>query len=749
MAFVLPKRLLAHINGNFSVIDPSTHKVDSFDIISYTWGDLVEPYDSGIPGVDWTVRISPGRLEDIKRLMRNTNPKMTYLWADCICINQADKKEKAVEIPKMYEYYKSANKCHILVRLDQVWDPQGIVDDLRFIDHILSYMGGAALAREARLTENLTNTLNFWEEKATWVFPVSKEIARSAAIELGVLNCYATSISHVKSLFKNLYFSRVWTFQEMLLGKNIAMWGIDRETISYIGELETWMDLATAATDKAYKLQAWIELPRVLKPNAVNVILQVIEEDKVALDSLQIQVKGISSARTDIINGGPTWWYDNHQGISNVFSAIAITPRNCQETVDVFKGLLGVFSGLFTAEEIQEKMDGKNLDVLSFAFFQQLSLKTESAWTKLAISSGERGAWDWIPVIADSSRPLTTDCFSGVVRLGRVKPNGLAKATAITSVIGTPRPYMKIQMSQGGGSFGFVFKGCNCGKNLKTGIFSSEPIAINDRCRNVAKDETGRVLVQCATILGSILDPGYDVISYRKRLLNKLLPDWHWTDPNAKPTGWIDRCVSGTPWGNPDPDSIRFHNWSMNYNFVDMKDCGSRLYNESTKNIVCEVRIKCGCTITGPFSLIFEAITAVSGSFLGDASAERDADNRITLRDGLGLVQVGDVGKAFKMVAFGGDVNAHNSYASSCRRTKKDKPVPSGILRWPTGRVLVREEFSHGIADIGRDYGYVPTGGCGNLLIYRSHPMGKYKIIGVCIDEQIASKEGSNQVTIR
>jgi len=34
-----------------------------------------------------------------------------------------------------------------------------------------------------------------------------------------------------------LYFSRVWTFQEMLIGKNIAMWGINEKSISCIGEL--------------------------------------------------------------------------------------------------------------------------------------------------------------------------------------------------------------------------------------------------------------------------------------------------------------------------------------------------------------------------------------------------------------------------------------------------------------------------------------------------------------------------------
>jgi hypothetical protein len=73
------------------------------------------------------------------------------------------------------------------------------------------------------------------------------------------------------------------------------------------------------------------------------------------------------------------------------------------------------------------------------------------------------------------------------------------------------------------------------------------------------------------------------------------------------------------------------------------------------------------------------------------------------------------------------------------------------VLRpqWPTGRALVREEFRHDIADMIRDYGYVETGGSGNLLICRSHPMDQYKVVGVCIDEFIANKKGRPTVTIR
>ena len=224
------------------------------------------------------------------------------MWVGCVCINQADAREKFDEIAKMYEYYKNARMCLILIDMPEVWYPQGIVDDLKFLDHILTHMGGAALGSEALgLSGNVVNGLSTWANKE-WTFGVEKLTVRAAAVDAGVLNCCSTCVSHVRSLFDNLYFSRMWTFQEMMLGKNITMWGINLESISYIGELDIWMDLATESKDKAYKLQAWIENCRVLKTGSVNAILRVIEEDNQILDSLQTQVKGISCARADIIN---------------------------------------------------------------------------------------------------------------------------------------------------------------------------------------------------------------------------------------------------------------------------------------------------------------------------------------------------------------------------------------------------------------------------------------------------------------
>lgn len=748
MATTLPLRLLSHSNGKFFVVDPRAHNVTKFDILSYTWGQGVELYNCGIGGVDWNVTISKEKLEDIKQLMVTAN--VQYMWVDCVCINQTDKREKVAEIPKMYEYYRCAEKCHILIGMAEAWIPQTIVDDLKFMDHVLYHMRGSALASDAvGLTDNLIKRLNEWA-KRKWKFDIDKATVRSAAIELGVLNCYATCIDHVRSLFENVYFTRVWTFQEMILGKNITMWGINPTSIFYIGQLHTWMDLATDSNDKALKLRDWIENGRFLNTASINAILRVIEENILSLSRLQTQVKGMNSARTDIINGGSHWWRENYKGISNIFSAISISPRECEERADIFRGLLGIFSGLFTQEEVDTDMSGDDIKKISFNFFKKLSTETGLAWTNLAVSSRDReGGWNWIPVVENDNQTMTTDCFAGVLNLGRLKKDGRAKAAAMTGVIGTPRKLMKIRLSQGNGDFQFIFKGCNCGKKLKTGMFSKERIHTYDQPRDVVKDETGRILVHCATILGAIMDPGRgDLVEYRRRLLDKLQPMWETSDPNAKPVRWIDRSVSGTFWENPDAMGFRTHNMSMNYRMVDINECGSRLANGSTANISCHVTVNCGCTIVAPFALIFEAITAVEGSSLGDTAEFLDRDNRIVLTDGLGLVQVGDVGKAFDLVAFAGDVQAHRLYSNSCRRKRINEPVHHEVPL-PSGRALVKEEFTHDMTDMMRDYGYVNTWGSGNLLICRNHPMGPYKIVGVCIDKSIANKKGEGLVTIR
>jgi hypothetical protein len=308
----------------------------------------------------------------------------------------------------------------------------------------------------------------------------------------------------------------------MLLGKNITLFGINDNSISCIGQLENWMDIATDCKDKAYKLREWIKGSRHQTPTSVLAVLKIISEDYLDLSQLQIQVTGISSARSDIITGGPSWWHENYKGVSNVFSAACITPRKCKERGDIFRGLLGVFSGLFTPEETLQELIGDDIERISFAFFKQLSIKTRHAWAQLAVGSNARKEWHWIPVVRNNNRNLmTTDCFSGVVRLGKLGENGEARTPASTGIIGFPRRYMTVQLVKEdlcNSGFRFVFHGCNCGKEPKSWFSrtSKEIPPKETEPRIVAGDETGRVLLQCATVLGSLMDPGHDVVEYRK-----------------------------------------------------------------------------------------------------------------------------------------------------------------------------------------------------------------------------------------
>jgi hypothetical protein len=176
------------------------------------------------------------------------------MWVDSLCINQADAGEKAAEISKMYEYYQNARKCYILINMREVWNPLDIVDSLKFLDHVLFHMGEAALASDAiGLTPNVKKRLLEWADEE-WTFEVEKPTVRSAAIDIGVLNYYSTYISYVRSLFDNAYFSRMWTFQEIILRKSIEIWGINPESISWIGLFTTWIDLATESKLKAARL---------------------------------------------------------------------------------------------------------------------------------------------------------------------------------------------------------------------------------------------------------------------------------------------------------------------------------------------------------------------------------------------------------------------------------------------------------------------------------------------------------------
>jgi hypothetical protein len=86
------------------------HIPESYAALSYCWGgyqpvkstsDTIEAYSNDIP-----VHDLPRTLLDAVIATRKLG--LSYLWIDCICINQDDGLEKSIEISKMPDIYAGA-----------------------------------------------------------------------------------------------------------------------------------------------------------------------------------------------------------------------------------------------------------------------------------------------------------------------------------------------------------------------------------------------------------------------------------------------------------------------------------------------------------------------------------------------------------------------------------------------------------------------------------------------------------------
>lgn len=438
-----------------------------------------------------------------------------YMWVEYLRVDPSDEKAEAAEVASKYEYFKYADHCHILLDMSVGLKPRETSDNLRLLDHLFSAMACSALVSEANLGAKVENLLCEWASEKIWTFDMPISMAQATGIGVGVLNCYASVVRHVKSLFYSIFSARVL---EILLGKNVKIWETSDGSPYLIGELGAWMDLVTDSQDKAHKILAWIKTSRMLNTKSIDTVLQAIENDILDLDNLQTQFLGISAARTDILVGGPEWWRHNSKGVSNTFSAISSIPPS-QSTIEILRGLFSIFSGLFTAEDIIHELAGNDTEKICFSFLNRLSTQADQTWIRLAIGNGESGGQEWSPISADHqprhSMTSPQEFFAGVFNLGSIHKDYASAKTKTNS-----RKYMGIHLRRDSHrSFTFAFTGCNTIVNAeKQQSTTLQPI-------DVPKDETGRYLVQAATFLGNIFDPGADIVEYRTRLLTKIKPN--------------------------------------------------------------------------------------------------------------------------------------------------------------------------------------------------------------------------------
>ncbi|RYP09586.1 hypothetical protein DL765_008396 [Monosporascus sp. GIB2] len=173
-----------------------------FMALSYTWGDPDSPRWIVLGGKK--KKVTPSLFEALHNLRDARLPVL--LWVDAICINQDDVEEKNHQVGMMDVIYKQAG-C-VLVWIDKEGDDPPI-EPLSPGDTSLNFMGALSIV-EIRLFSPQYKIGGNDEEQ-----PRVDETMRGLS---GYAFFHASKI-----FFSRRYWSRVWTMQEILLGRNVLV----------------------------------------------------------------------------------------------------------------------------------------------------------------------------------------------------------------------------------------------------------------------------------------------------------------------------------------------------------------------------------------------------------------------------------------------------------------------------------------------------------------------------------------------
>jgi hypothetical protein len=187
---------------------------DTYEALSYCWGDSNNKADVICNGQHLAVTAN---LYDALQALRDRQ-KSRVLWADAICINQADNVEKSHQVRSMDRIYKNA-------RVVPVWLGR---DDKEIAEHCFK------LVRET--VDLMSPQLEQLEKDG--ITGVNWNLAPAVTI------CNdGFRWAKVRTLIDLPWFSRVWVVQEVALAKSCSlMWGNHELDIADLVELCCWSE---------------------------------------------------------------------------------------------------------------------------------------------------------------------------------------------------------------------------------------------------------------------------------------------------------------------------------------------------------------------------------------------------------------------------------------------------------------------------------------------------------------------------
>jgi len=193
--------ILPALNGD----DPLLCECHSFDIdeappyeaLSYVWGDSSPSANIWCNGQ--CIEIGPSLSQALKRLRYRESKRI--IWADAICIDQADEGEKSHQVPLMGSIYSLARRV-------VVWLGEGDAQQIR-------------QAFEA--AETIADACDDYDERHGII---SDDLTDHHKVKLPEIAASPIILSSLKELYNRPWFHRIWCIQEIRLAADaLVIWG--------------------------------------------------------------------------------------------------------------------------------------------------------------------------------------------------------------------------------------------------------------------------------------------------------------------------------------------------------------------------------------------------------------------------------------------------------------------------------------------------------------------------------------------
>lgn len=190
-------------------LDDVEQGLHQYEAISYAWGEPIFPHSIVCNG--YSVRLTESLYQALKYFRLEESEKS--LWADAICISQADYAERSHQVGMMGDIYKSAAKV-------LAWLGESEPEDA------LAFATIRAVTTIRERSEDL-HVRNEVDRQATeWLDAISEHIQHDECFRyyqetstLSVRDKLVRGLEAVARLSQRKYFTRLWIVQEMYVSR--------------------------------------------------------------------------------------------------------------------------------------------------------------------------------------------------------------------------------------------------------------------------------------------------------------------------------------------------------------------------------------------------------------------------------------------------------------------------------------------------------------------------------------------------